>query len=270
MIKFYVLTDDLLYKNQVEDIINRVIDNNYVIKNNIDFINNGLNNIYIVDLESINSLEILYQIRKIDSLGKIIILTSKKTMLDVCSYQLKYYKLIDKESNYLLELEDAIISILKSKKSKNLDIKNDSKHLQIPLEEIISIDTHNNKFIINGKKADGRKYTCTMIFKSQKIKNLEEIVLNAKNRNIKLYYSNNNIVIYNEQKKHIVYSDSLKNEIILLFLKGVSVKYLSKKYHVSASTIYLWIKKYRFENKLVELENNNKKYKKIEQIVNSK
>ena len=100
--------------------------------------------------------------------------------------------------------------------------------------------------------------------------NLKEFIFNVKSNNLKLYYGSSYIVICDEKKKHKIYSNDLKNNIISLHLKGVSINYLSKKYDVSTSTIYNWIKKYKLENKIKELENNNIKYKKIEEIVNSK
>ncbi len=276
MIKFYVITDDLLYKNQVENIISDCLNkDNYDLKMNIDDIDDinidNSYNIYIFDLESNQRLEDIQQIYRKHKPNGLILLTSKKTDFDIRSYGLSNYVLIDKEDNYKLKLEKSIISLIENNNnSNNIEINSDNEHLTLTLEEIISIDTKDDKTVINCIKKNGQEYDYSIIFNPKKTDGIKEITLNSKYIVKKIYYSNDQIIVYSESISHKVYSNDLKNKIIASYLKGISVKYLSKKYNINSQTVYSWIKNYKIKNKIIQLETNNKKYNEIEKIVNSK
>ncbi len=273
MIKFYVITDDLLYKNQVENIISDCLNkDNYDLKMNIDDIDDiNIDNIYIFDLESNQRLEDIQQVYRKHKPNGLILLTSKKTDFDIRSYGLSNYVLIDKEDNYKLKLEKSIISLIENNNnSNNIEINSDNEHLTLTLEEIISIDTKDDKTVINCIKKNGQEYDYSIIFNPKKTDGIKEITLNSKYIVKKIYYSNDQIIVYSESISHKVYSNDLKNKIIASYLKGISVKYLSKKYNINSQTVYSWIKNYKIKNKIIQLETNNKKYNEIEKIVNSK
>lgn len=268
MLVFYVLTNDLFYQKSIQKTIQKIVGKKYQIKKSISSINTS-NNIYLIDLESEQNLDVISMIREKDFYGKIIAITSKKDDLDFYSYHLKDYILVDKEENYQLQLEEAILSSLEDNKNSSIQMAYKNEKFMIPLEEIQSFEPNGNIITVNGKRKNGQKYTYTMMIEPKNIEQVEEILLYS-NSKAKLYWTSNQIVVYSEQKMHQAYSDTIKSRVVILYLKGISVKYLSEKYHISTSAIYSWINKYKWESKIIKLESETKKYKKIEKIVNSK
>lgn len=269
MIKFYIITDDLFYKTQMERTIKQVVQKEkYEIEYKYSEVNTNENRIYLIDLEFIKDIEVLYHIRELDSINPIIILTSKKEKVDIW-YTLDYCTIIDKEENYLKELQEAIVSSI-NHHVKNLVIDQKDLKLAIPLQELSSIDNIKNQHIIEGTKKNGKKYKYTVVFNNKENEYLQKVILDKKCKNIELYYCNSHMIIYNEKIQNKTYSEKLKTEIVTMYQKGISVSYLTRKYNISPSTIYLWIRKDKVEKKLTDYEQIHNKLKEIREIMDSK
>lgn len=168
MIDFIICEDD---KNTRDRIINIV--NEYMLNKglsfNIGFVSDGTEgaidyikknrnkkNIYILDIElkdNHNGMILAKEIRKYDSNGEIIFLTSHTTMvMYVFKYKLKALDFIDKQENIekrLISNFDNILNSLSGENSKKrfIEVKSGTRIYKLNLDEIINIQTTS----INGK-----------------------------------------------------------------------------------------------------------------------
>ncbi len=273
MIKFCIITDDLLYRRQIEHCIcNMFSHESYTIEYDLDTIEKFSAYVCIIDLES-SDLESVCDLRE-NKFTSVIFLTSRKSEMEVFCYKFYSFDLIDKEEDYISALEEKLEKVIcntcyNQEKLKRIVFDNGIE-LSIPVADVISKNKIDNQYIVKCKKPNGKKYIYTFIFYSDLEGQFEELMLSSSSSKVRLFYCNSCVAVCEEKLVRKKYLKDFKDQLVSEYLNGVTVCYLSKKYDISPSTIYYWVNQYKINKRLLECETAHQKYKKIKEIVNSK
>lgn len=259
MIQVFIASNQLLFQVKVKQVFDKLLNGKYVLLKKIEDKNIFENLIYVVDVETENSMDFIRNIRKNDKNSPMICISCRKNKMYFLASSISNFIWIDKEKNYEEQLKKTLLSILVGEREETLIFYGENWKVVLPYNDILLIRRKHDAFYFQAC-SDHCYYNCLFSF----YENMEYI-WNGERKCFSFYSMKDFTIFYGVDKK--IYSSKLKDKVIALYLQGVSVKTLQKEYGVSQSSIYSWVKQYRMNCELQKREELLQKYFEIEQII---